>query len=153
MKTNDAIRKESPIPGYYWYDDNHKLHRDGAPACVFDNGGTQWYWHGMRHRTDGPAIEVQDTTRWYQYDKLHRVDGPAIVAVGGESWYYNDKLHRLDGPALSWALLNNTPVYAVNGKRYFSVADYNRAVANWLSYKEVTREEIKQQIGHFRIVE
>jgi len=42
-----------------WYDENEELHRDGDnPAVEQSNGGLprEWYKHGVRHRTDGPAV-------------------------------------------------------------------------------------------------
>ncbi len=31
------------------------MHRIGAPACVHQDGGFEWYLNGKMHREDGPA--------------------------------------------------------------------------------------------------
>ena len=45
-----------PDGRYYFYDADGKLHRDELPAII---GGdkVEYYKHGMRHRSNGPAIE------------------------------------------------------------------------------------------------
>jgi hypothetical protein len=45
------------------------------------NGDCEWYFHGKRHRADGPAIVRHDGLQeWYFHGKRHRTDGPAIVS-------------------------------------------------------------------------
>ena len=60
---------------------------------VEDNGDTYWYLNGVRHREDGPAIELFNGDKtWYRNGKLHRVDGPAIECSDGyKEWWINGK--------------------------------------------------------------
>jgi len=44
-----------------WKDEAGKLHRDDAPAMIYNNGTKIWYQHGKRHRTDGPAVTAPIT--------------------------------------------------------------------------------------------
>jgi hypothetical protein len=50
-----------------------------------------WYINDVRHRTDGPAVELASGTRmWYVNGVLHRIDGPAVErASGTREWYVN----------------------------------------------------------------
>jgi hypothetical protein len=69
------------------------------------NGDREWYVNGVRHRTDGPAVEWADGDReWWLNGAPHRTDGPAVEwADGTREWYVNGVLHRIDGPAVEWA--------------------------------------------------
>ena len=142
---------------------------DGYPkdftGHYVDSGGMLLYWKdGKLHRDDGPAVIFPQTNyyssncrSWYQNGVRHRVGGPAVEYNDGRQLYYfRGKLHRLDGPAKCGSMLYPGGIrhddYWVNGRRYESSA-YPQAVANWLSYKEFTRDEITSLIGNFRIVE
>lgn len=127
------------------------------------------------HNPDGPAVIdprgiFGGARKWYRHGKLHRDDGPAIMWGDGDwDYYQNGKRHRLDGPASLrqdgiqvWVTSRSggkwsTPTFDIrwfiNDKHLISESDYNKAVARWLSYREVTREDIKSKIGNFRIVE
>jgi len=62
------------------------------PICETDRHGNKyWVLNGVRHRTDGPAVEYADGTKyWWLNDELHRTDGPAIeYANGTKEWYLN----------------------------------------------------------------
>jgi hypothetical protein len=49
----------------------------------------------IRHREDGPAIELLDGTKgWYSNGIKHRVDGPAIEYCGELTWALNDVCFR-----------------------------------------------------------
>lgn len=41
-----------------WKDEEGKLHRDGGPAMIYNNGTEIWYQHGKRHRINGPAVSI-----------------------------------------------------------------------------------------------
>ena len=103
------------------------------------------------HREDGPAREYpRGTKAWYFDNKLHRDDGSAVIwHDGDQDWYRDGKLHRLDGPARIWTTFNT---FYVNGVRY---KDHNfpKAVANWVSYVEVTKQDLQTILGNYRIVE
>ncbi|RTK95490.1 MAG: hypothetical protein EKK64_06625 [Neisseriaceae bacterium] len=80
--------------GRFWFKDD-KLHRDedDQPAAIFYNDVVVWYQYGLKHRTNGPAMEFSDgTEKWYSWNKLHRTDGPAITRPNGDNeWYENGK--------------------------------------------------------------
>lgn len=59
-------------------------------------------------------------------------------------------IHRLDGPAIDWSSPNSE--FYINGTRY-AEHQFPKAVANWVSYIEVTKQEINTLIGKYRIVE
>lgn len=144
-----------------WYV-NGRLHRVDGPASIAPDGDTRWCINGQLHRDGGPAITISDGTEmWYQYGKLHRTDGPAHSSPNSPTilhrWFLNGKRHRLDGPAIVYGpTFNFSSVdreYYVNGILCRTKPEYARAVARWLSYKELTRDEIASLIGNFRIVE
>lgn len=133
-------------------------HNDDGPAVICPGNGSEWYRYGIRHRDDGPAVEYEDGTKyWYINGNRHREDGPAIEWHDGDCDYFRKgKRHRLDGPAVIRTLplsLGGRRYLYVNGKHLSNNDSYQKAVAHWLSYKEVTREDITDQIGNFRIVE
>ena len=137
---------------------NKILHRVDGPAVEMDNGDKHWYLNGKLHRIDGPAIVWNDTgaENWFQYGVAHRVGAPAVVHDRCLIWYFRGKLHRLDGPAVmqraTWEATFVIQEYWINGIRYPCAVSYNKAVARWLSYREVTRDEVTSLIGNFRIV-
>jgi|ERR1035437_4917533 hypothetical protein len=82
-------------------------------------GNKYWYKPGttIRHRLDGPAVELAGGTKyWYQNDVLHRLGGPAIEYSDGTLfWYKEGKYHREDGPALIYNY--NTEYWYINNKK------------------------------------
>lgn len=53
---NDIPSFRDPHTGTFWHD-NGKLHRDGdKPAWVGPDGTEAYYYHGLPHRANGPAI-------------------------------------------------------------------------------------------------
>lgn len=82
---------------------------------------------------------------------LHRTDGPAVYRSGVKLWYSNGKLHCLNGPAVVWDDIGKRDFY-VNDVMH-SATDFPTAVANWVSYIEVTKQDIEIIIGKYRIVE
>jgi hypothetical protein len=54
------------------------------------DGSKRWLLNGVRHRTDGPAIEYPDGGKtWWVNGKLHRTDGPAVECADGEDFWYS----------------------------------------------------------------
>lgn len=138
---------------YYYKDPEHTiLHRTDGPAIV-NSRTNKWYINGKLHRDNEPAIEwAEGGQDWYQHGKRHRTGGPAISFAGGVdgSWLINDKLHRLDGPAVNFETKQQW--YYINDISY-SKQTFPKGVQKWVSYIEVTTEDIKQAIGNYRIVE
>lgn len=59
-----------------------------------NDDSTTWYYHGERHRENGPAIENSDgSTVWYYHGKLHRIDEPAVEQNGSIKWYFHGILY------------------------------------------------------------
>ena len=124
------------------------LHNLNGPARIVDGekcyeGRAEWWVDGKRHRDNAPAVEWSDGDYdYFHRGKRHRLNGPAISRLG-------NNLQR-DFP-------NQPPkdylCMYVNGKPYSNEPEFNDAVVHWLSYKDVTREEIQQLIGKFKIVE
>lgn len=75
---------------------------------VNKQGNKYWYFDGLLHREDGPAIECADGRQEYWVKgRCHREGGPAIEYINEykesyKAWYKNGKLHREDGPAVQW---------------------------------------------------
>jgi hypothetical protein len=95
-----------------------------------DQGNKRWYHNGLRHRTNGPAIEYANGERiWYQNNQLHRTNGPAIeFAYGDKAWYQNNKRHRTDGPAVEYT--DGYKAWWFKGVEY----DFN----DWLNLVDIT---------------
>jgi hypothetical protein len=74
-----------------WRDNDGKLHCNGSPALITQEGTKCWCRDGGSHRGDGPAMEWANGDRfWYRNNKLHREDGPAIEKANGYKEYYHD---------------------------------------------------------------
>lgn len=101
-----------------WYIKNMTmLHREDGPALEnIVNGTFTWYYYGMVHRINGPAIEWSDgSEEWYQNGKRHRLDGPAMIHTDGSTeWWVDDNRHRLDGPAYEY-FLGKTKAWFIDG--------------------------------------
>lgn len=100
-------------------DENNLLHNSNdMPALILENGNRMWFYHGKRHRENGPAIEWNDGGKdWYYDDQLHREGGPAVESASGtKAWYINGKLHREDGPA--YECVDGTKHWFLNGAHY-----------------------------------
>lgn len=87
------IEFETIIDGYgrkhLW---NGKPHHEYEPAIFYFNTKVEeWYFMGVPHRENGPALVYPGRYElWYWYGLLHRVDGPAAVYAKGEKewWWY-----------------------------------------------------------------
>lgn len=47
------------------FDENGILHSEGTPTVIYPEGSREYFWHGMRHRMDGPAIELSNGVKQY----------------------------------------------------------------------------------------
>lgn len=142
---------------------NGKLHRDDGPAVNYIDSSS-WYRNGICHREGGPARVTATGEEWFVNGKYHRDGGPAITkhmflnSGIAQQWYQHGALHRLDGPATVDVHKDNPKeilwsAYYVNDIQCYKDHEYEKAVARWTSYKDVTREEISSVIGKFKIVE
>ena len=88
-----------------WYYDG-VLHRDDGPAVKLLSGGELWYRHGVRHRDgDLPAVVLTNGNRsWWKNGVWHRENGPAVeYGNGDKEWWLNGKKHREGGlPAVEY---------------------------------------------------
>jgi hypothetical protein len=107
------------------------LHREDGPAVVphTDQHPHEWWRHGKRHRTDGPAVLHADGSQeWWADGVAHRTDGPAVTyADGTKQWLIGGRWHRLDGPAVIRA--DGTCEWWIDGREYFDPDRYATAVA------------------------
>lgn len=56
-----------------------------------------WFFNGVLHREDGPAIEYESGTKeWFSNGVRHRKDGPAVERTGGYKywWFYGKHLSK-----------------------------------------------------------
>lgn len=91
---------------------------------VHTDGSEDWWFRGMRHRDDGPAIIWPDGgTVWCLHGHYHRDDGPAIEYAGGyKVWYKHGKQHCEYGPAAIWA----------SGKKQWWLDDVQYNCVEWM---------------------
>jgi hypothetical protein len=90
--TDDAYAVRRVGRGKVWWEDaQRRTHRADGPAVEWQSGVQEWYWHGVPHRMDGPAVIKPGLKRWYRNGKLHREDGPAVEEQGREEWYRNGR--------------------------------------------------------------
>lgn len=54
------VESEVKFGDQIWYNQDGKIHRDGAPAVIGEDGTEKWFQNGVRHREDGPAITFGD---------------------------------------------------------------------------------------------
>lgn len=98
---------------------------DSSPLCKIDQFGIKrYYLNGELHRTDGPAIEQEDTKykEWLQYGIHHRIGGPAIEYTDGTKiWYHHGIIHREDGAAIEHA--NGFKEYYIKGSKLDCLSD------------------------------
>lgn len=76
------IKKCLPDGGVYclysdgheeWLDSAGHYHREGGPAIKYSIGDESWYFHGERHRLDGPAQDWQASSlllAWWYHGEI-----------------------------------------------------------------------------------
>ena len=103
----DDIKKETSEDGtvvYYIGDRRDNIfHCADGPAIKALNGDEEWYYEGVRHRDDGPAVKDRWGEYWFSNGIVHRNRGlgPAVILKNGDHQYWNyGQLHREDGPAI-----------------------------------------------------
>jgi hypothetical protein len=62
-----------------YFNDNGELHRTDGPAIIIDNGTLWWMVNDELHRLDGPAIELYDGRKNYYINNI----------IYSEKDYYN----------------------------------------------------------------
>ena len=147
LENNDAFDKSYKIikdDAIIYIDANGDYHRIGEPAMIYKNGTKLWYYHGILHRTDGPAeiVRPSDTSSGYQawwiHGKLHRTDGPAVVYNNGrEMWYENGQRHREDGPA---CIDGNHREYYIRGK-YLTEKEFEKFIKHKKFKEEIAAKK------------
>ena len=87
----EVIDEDGAI-NYYWGD---LLHNGTGPAYISPSGEHREYWvRGLRHRTDGPAVELPN---------------------GDYEYWENGNRHNIHGPATSYGDLLE---YWIDGRQY-----------------------------------
>ncbi len=90
------------------YSIENKLCRIGGPAKIWNIGGSEYWYNGNKHRSDGPACQYKcnniSTTEWYMNGVMHNPTGPAKVVLKNNKeeiheWYINGVMHNTTGPA------------------------------------------------------
>jgi hypothetical protein len=73
----------------YWKHGRWHLHREDGPAFVMGDGDVQeYYQHDRLHRVNGPAVIGNGRKEWWFNGLLHREDGPAIEYDNGRVKYW-----------------------------------------------------------------
>ena len=116
----DNIKKVIEDDGtiHYYLGDLH--HNPDGPAVIGFAGRHKEYWFkGLRHRIDGPAIEYASGDKyWYINGELHREDGPAIEDANGDKYWF------INGELLTETEFNqrtescNNKIVEIDGKKY-----------------------------------
>jgi hypothetical protein len=111
------------------------LHREDGPAIEWFDGGKDWYYLGIKHRENGPASECASGSKaWYIYGKRHRINGPAYESGNGNKfWFIEGHLHRLDGPAGEIVDGNKKEYYLWNIN--YSLEKYNQEISKYHAVK------------------
>ena len=76
---------------------------------AYGNKIRRWFFRGMIHRTDGPAVIFSDPSgkifrqEWWIKDQIHRISAPAVIEVDAdgnvyEEWWIKNNLYRKEGP-------------------------------------------------------
>lgn len=149
---------------FAWTDKDRRFHCDDGPAMMTDHGALHWYFHGVQHRSDGPAYVRPHNSKyviahrssfpfkffrrrqpsfnaaelWYVNGELHREDGPALTTEGfAYYWYQNNDLHRENGlPAM--VRFDGEKEWWVNGKQVeSSEKPFKRLITSFLVDCEV----------------
>jgi hypothetical protein len=82
--------------GYIDNDGRFIKHCEDSPAVERYSGEKYWYYHGVRHRICGPAVDTDVRKEWWYNGLRHREDGPAFIYMyeghGCEpEWWYQGK--------------------------------------------------------------
>jgi hypothetical protein len=99
------LHKKEKITEYFFHG---KRHRINGPAIEWDNGDYEYWVKGRHHRINGPAVKTQNREEWKINGQLHRLDGPAVIYFTRKEWRLNGLLHRIDGPAIEWSMGDNS---------------------------------------------
>lgn len=86
VRLHGKIEKEGAVIYYK----EGLLHNINEPAIIWDDGSYQWYYNGLLHREDGPAVESQGCKYWYNQGRRHRIDGPAVEFSNGKKEWWID---------------------------------------------------------------
>ena len=96
-----------------------------VPAMIYDDGRREYFMFGVRHRTDGPAIEgiVTDPhgmkhviNRWWfkgLYVSCRKPDGKYILKDGTITYWTDGILTNKDGPAVVYS--DGTEEFYIDG--------------------------------------
>jgi hypothetical protein len=105
-----------------WYY-HGKKHRVNGPASIYDDHHEKWYLHGQKHRVDGPAVRryyddgFRSQEEWWFDGLLHRADDkPAHIGSFRREWWFQGKKHRETGPAVIHT--NGNEEWWFNGNRH-----------------------------------
>ncbi len=79
----------------WWFHGNR--HREDGPACEWTDGGKEWWLHGNRHREDGPACEWPDGSKeWWLHGKYAHPETLVDLHLSrGTFCYYNEQSNEL----------------------------------------------------------
>lgn len=83
FKTNKSITKSGVVEFRVEDTDpfvDQLLHNQNGPAVISEDGKHfQYYYKGLLHREDGPAVDFPNHKQYWIHGKLHNQNGPAII--------------------------------------------------------------------------
>lgn len=86
----------------YCVDSKGRLHSEkDLPATIDLNGTLTWYYHGLVHRKNKPAIVGNGYIEYYNKDLMHRTDGPASISYD-DNGKISSKHYYIKGKNLSY---------------------------------------------------
>jgi hypothetical protein len=79
--------REDHLARMVWKNEDGLLHRLDGPAVVWDNGTTEWYVHGVKHRDVYPADIRGATFEWWKHGRMWRENGlPVSITEQKRGW-------------------------------------------------------------------
>jgi hypothetical protein len=97
---------------------------DNIKKVIEDDGGIRYYLGDLHHNPEGPAvIGFAGRHKEYWFKGLrHRIEGPAIEYLDGDYEYWEEgRLHNLQGPA---KCIDGVVEYWIDGLQYLSEDEY-----------------------------
>jgi hypothetical protein len=91
---------------------------------IEDDGSIHYYLGDLHHNPEGPAVIAYDGLHkeyWYK-GMRHRIEGPAIQYADGDYEYFEQgRRHNLKGPA---KCIDGVVEYWIDGRQYLSEDEY-----------------------------
>lgn len=138
-------RDDEVVRGHEYYKDfDDRLHRTDGPAVLYNDGGREWWIHGVKHRHGAPAVIFPGgREEWWNYGTRHRDGGPAITETAAilEEWYFHGVLHREYGPAMKTQLYEKWFWHGQEHRDDGPACEYTNGEEEWFWYGKWHRDD------------